>query len=81
MPMIDSQRVNDIQNWRFCGLPAIFGENYIAFNVKTEEELDKAMRAAKHETHKLVFIELSFSCGDCSPALQALSDRVKSIKR
>ena len=71
---------NDIQNWRFHGLPAIFGENSMGLNVKTEGDLEKALRTVKNETQKLIFIELSFPSGDCSPAFQALSDRLKSGK-
>ena len=71
---------NDIQNWRFHGLPAIFGGNSIGLNVKTEGDLEKALRTVKNETQKLIFIELSFPSGDCSPALQAVSERLKSGK-
>lgn len=71
---------NDIQNWRFHGLPAIFGENSIGLNVKTERDLEEALRTAKQETQKLIYIELSFPSGGCSPALQAVSERLKSGK-
>ena len=71
---------NDIQNWRFHDLPDIFGENSIGLNVKTEGDLEQALRTVKNETQKLIFIELSFSSGDCPPALQALSERFKSGK-
>ena len=71
---------NDIQGWRFHGLPYIFGNNSIGLTVKTEGDLEKALRTAKNETRKLIFIELNFPSGDCSPALQAVSDRLKSGK-
>jgi len=40
----------------------------------------QALRTVKEETQKLIFIELNFSSGDCPPALQALSERLKSGK-
>ena len=71
---------NDIQNWRFHSLPAIFGENSIGLDVKTERDLERALRTVKNETQKLIFIELTFPPGECSPALQAVSDKLKSGK-
>lgn len=71
---------NDLQGWRFHDLPAIFGENSIALNVKTEGDLEKALRTARNETQKLIFIELNLPSVECSPALQALSDRLNPVK-
>jgi indolepyruvate decarboxylase len=64
----DDGLYNDIQNWRFHGLPAIFGENSISLNVKTEGDLENALRTLKKETQKLIFIELSFP-SDVHPSL------------
>ena len=69
---------DDIQNWRYHGLPGIFGDNSIALHVQTEGDLQRALLTAKSETRKLIFIEVSLPSGECSPALQALSERLKS---
>lgn len=62
---------NDIQNWRYHALPEVFGGGW-SCEVRTEEELEKALQRARGEKDKLAFIEVHVDPQDCSAALKRL---------
>jgi indolepyruvate decarboxylase len=62
---------NDIQNWRYHGLPEIFGGGW-SCEVRTERELEVALARAQVEREQLAFIEVHVDPEDCSAALKRL---------
>lgn len=70
---------NDIQNWRYHLLPSVFGDHCVCMTAQTEGELEGALEVAEGEKEKLVFIELRFPAGDCSPMVEALSKKFQAM--
>ena len=68
---------NDIQMWKYHELPKIFGDG-ISFYVKTEKDLEKALKEASENRNKLIFIEVNLDRFDCSENLKRLSHILKS---
>jgi TPP-dependent 2-oxoacid decarboxylase len=64
---------NDIQNWRYHGLPALFGGGW-ACEVRTEGELEAALERAGRERDELAFVEIHLDPDDCSEALKRLGE-------
>jgi len=70
----DDGPYNDIQMWRYAGLPAIFstGDQGIGLRVTTEGELQRALTTAGQNPDKLVLIEICLDQMDCSEGLKRL---------
>ena len=47
---------NEIQLWKYCRLPSIFGDA-ISLEVRIEGELESALKAAQDHPEHLVFVE------------------------
>jgi indolepyruvate decarboxylase len=66
---------NDILNWNYHRLPELLGAGR-GFLVKTEEELDQALRAAQRHTESFCLIDVHLDPMDRSPALERLAERL-----
>lgn len=73
-PMQDGP-YNDLQPWRFHRLPDVLGCGR-GFLVRTEKELDDALKAAEKHTESYCLIEVTLDQNDHSPALQRLTQRL-----
>jgi indolepyruvate decarboxylase len=77
--MIHDGPYNDIQNWSYSRLPAVFGgENTISLTIKTEDDLEKALKIAGSVRDTLVFAELCLDPFDCSDTLRGLCGKLKA---
>lgn len=78
-PMLDG-KFNDVAPWQFSRLPELFGAGK-GFEVHTEEELDKALAAARDYKDGFCILDVHLGQYDFSPVLQrmtsALGKRVK----
>ena len=66
---------NDIQNWRYHALPAVFADGPGASwscEVRTEADLEVALERAAREPDALAFVEVHLDPMDCSAALERL---------
>ena len=64
---------NDIQNWRYHRLVEVLGEGFgWGVEVRTEGELEVAVKRASEEKQQLALIEVHLDPMDCSPALRRL---------
>lgn len=70
---------NDVQNWRYHVLPAVFGDNAIGLRVETEGQLEEALDTARNRPGMLILINLCFPPGDCSSSLEALGARFQAM--
>lgn len=70
----DDGPYNDIQMWRYAGLPAVFStdDQGIGLQVTTEGELQRALATAAQNPDKLVLIEICLDKLDCCEGLQRL---------
>jgi TPP-dependent 2-oxoacid decarboxylase len=68
---------NDLQNWNYHKLPAVFGENSIGIKVETEGELENALSIAKKEKDKVIFIEIIIKNNECSDTLLQLAKNLR----
>jgi TPP-dependent 2-oxoacid decarboxylase len=70
----DDGPYNDIQMWRYAGLPAVFstGDQGIGLRVTTEGELQRALTTAAQNQDKLVLIEICLEKLDCCEGLKRL---------
>ncbi len=73
-PMQDGP-YNDVATWRYHRVPDVLGAGR-SFLVKTEDELDQALRAAHAHRDSFVLIEAILDPHDHSPALKRLTGRL-----
>jgi TPP-dependent 2-oxoacid decarboxylase len=66
---------NDLWPWKFHRVPEVLGSG-LGFVIENEEQLDKALRAAKRHTESFCLLEVHLSQSDRSPALQRLAGRM-----
>ncbi len=66
---------NDLWLWNFSRVPEILGAGR-GFEVKTEEQLDQALRAAERWTDGFCLLDVKLEPLDRSPALQRLAERL-----
>ncbi len=71
---------NDIQNWQYGKLSAVF-DGAEGFRVQTEEELEKAIAAALAEKGRPALIEVVLDPRDCSDLLAALCRKVRGLSQ
>jgi len=72
---------NDLQNWKYHELPAVFGSGSIGLEVRTEGDLAKALEIARGESDRLVLVELRVGPLDCSDALARFADKIRKKTR
>lgn len=60
---------NDIQKWNYAELPKMFGKNAWTATVKTEIELEAALKERRQHPHDLALIELILEKMDAPAAL------------
>ena len=66
---------NNIHNWAYHRLPDVLGTGQ-GFEVRTEEELDQALRAAKANTESFSLLNVHLEPLDRSPALDRLTKKL-----
>jgi TPP-dependent 2-oxoacid decarboxylase len=66
---------NDVQPWAYHRLPEIFGAGR-GFLVRTEAELDSALKEAEAHTKSFCLLEVRLDPMDRSPALERLTERL-----
>ena len=78
--LIHDGTYNNIQQWQYHKLPEVFGDNVIALEVKTEEDLEEALDVAKEEQNKLIFINLHLPSNEGSDALTRLGVALRKLQ-
>lgn len=66
---------NDIPNWHYHRLPDLLAGGW-GFEVHTERDLDKALKAALANQDKFSILNVHLDSHDISPALQRLAERM-----
>jgi indolepyruvate decarboxylase len=66
---------NDLLPWAYHRIPEVLGAG-LGFEVKTEEQLDLALRAAEQHTESFCLLDVQLDPFDRSPALQRLTERL-----
>ncbi|MEA5537863.1 thiamine pyrophosphate-binding protein [Limnoraphis robusta Tam1] len=74
--MIHDGSYNDIQPWKYHQLPQVFGES-INCEVRTEGELEDALKKASDHRDRLCFIEVHLDRFDCCQTLARLTQAVR----
>ena len=69
---------NDIPNWNYHRLPDLLGGGW-GFEVKTEGDLDKALKAALENNDSFSLLNIHLDPLDISPALERLAKRLSKI--
>jgi indolepyruvate decarboxylase len=69
---------NDIPEWAFHRLPAVLGAGQ-GWEVRTEDELDAALKAAVANTASFSLLNVHLDKYDRSPALERLANRLSKI--
>ncbi len=69
---------NDIQEWAFHKLPLVFGTG-LGLEVRTEGELDAALKAAVENTSSFSLLNVHLDRYDRSPALERLAERISKM--
>jgi TPP-dependent 2-oxoacid decarboxylase len=78
-PMLDG-KYNDVAPWQFARLPELFGAGK-GFTVRTEEELDQALQAARLYTEGFCILDVQLGQYDFSPVLQRMTEAMgKKVK-
>jgi indolepyruvate decarboxylase len=78
--LIHDGTYNNIQQWQYHKLPEVFGDDVIAIEVKTEVDLEEALKTAKAEEDKLVFINLHLPSNEGSNALTRLGVALRKLQ-
>jgi indolepyruvate decarboxylase len=78
--VIDEGPYNDVNVWKYYSLPEVFGGGW-GREVKTERELEEALKKAKDNPNSLAFIELRLDKLDCSQALKNLGKALRKINK
>jgi TPP-dependent 2-oxoacid decarboxylase len=66
---------NDILPWEYSRIPEVLGRGR-GFIARTDDELDRALRAAKADTAQASIIDVRLDPMDRSPALERLAERL-----
>ena len=69
---------NDILDWKFHKIPDVLGGG-VGFEVRTEEELDRALIAAVEHTESFSILNVHLDPWDKSPALERLAERMSKV--
>ena len=78
-PMLDGG-FNDVSSWRYAHLPELFGAGK-GFEVHTEEDLEKALEAARDYQEGFCILDVHLGQYDFSPVLQRMTDALgKRVK-
>jgi indolepyruvate decarboxylase len=67
---------NDVHEWRFHALPALFGAG-LGFEVRTEDELESALARALEQTDAFSILNVHLEPDDVSPALSRLASGLR----
>ncbi len=67
---------NDIHPWQYHRIPEVLGGGW-GFEVRTEGELEDALRAALANTSSFSLLNVHLDPWDCSPALERLGKRLQ----
>ena len=69
---------NDILDWKFHKIPEVLGGG-VGFEVRIEEELDRALIAALAHTESFSILNVHLDPWDKSPALERLAERMSKM--
>ncbi|MHC5538503.1 thiamine pyrophosphate-dependent enzyme [Singulisphaera rosea] len=69
---------NDIQEWAFHKIPEVFGIG-LGLEVRTEAELDDALKAAVANTSSFSLLNVHLDPYDRSPALERLAEKISKM--
>jgi indolepyruvate decarboxylase len=75
-PMLDGP-FNDINEWDYAALPAVL-RGGVGHRVFTEDDLDRALAAARAETSTFSIIDVHIERHDVTPTLARLTERVRA---
>jgi indolepyruvate decarboxylase len=78
--VIDEGPYNDVNVWKYHLLPEVFGGGW-GCEVKTEAELERALKKAKDNPGSLALIEVWLDKLDCSQALKNLGRALREINK
>lgn len=70
---------NDLQNWKYHQLPQVFGGGW-GCEVRTEAELEVALRHANERRYEMALIEVHLDPMDCSAALKRLGAAIAAAR-
>jgi indolepyruvate decarboxylase len=70
-PMLDGG-FNDVSSWQYARLPELFGAGK-GFEVHTEEDLEKALSAARDYREGFCILDIHLDQYDFSPVLQRMT--------
>ncbi|MFQ5665396.1 MAG: alpha-keto acid decarboxylase family protein [Candidatus Binatia bacterium] len=73
---IQDGRFNDVQLWKYSCIPDVLGAGQ-GFDVRTEDQLDVALDAAREYTEGFSILDVHLDPKDRSPALQRLTASLK----
>ena len=76
-PMLDG-KFNDVSTWQFAHLPDLFGAGK-GWTVRTEDELDQALQAARLYTEGFSILDVQLGQHDFSPVLQRMTGAMGKI--
>ncbi|MFN8623030.1 MAG: thiamine pyrophosphate-binding protein [Chloroflexota bacterium] len=71
-PMLDGP-FNDINAWDYAALPSVL-QGGVGHTVRTEDDLDRALAAARAETGTFSLVHVHLAIGDISPTLRRLTE-------
>jgi TPP-dependent 2-oxoacid decarboxylase len=66
---------NDILPWEYSRIPEVLGAGH-GFKVRTEDQLDEALRSAEADTTRFCVIDACLDPMDRSPALERLAEKL-----
>jgi len=78
--VIQDGSYNDLQPWKYHQLPSIFGNSW-SCEVRTQEELESALKQAKVNTVSASFVEVHLDRLDCSQGLVRLGQALRKINK
>ena len=78
-PMMDGP-YNDVHPWRHVRITEVLGTGK-GFDVRTEDELDAALRCAREHTSSFSLLDVHLDKHDMSPALKRLTDSLRKRVR
>lgn len=78
-PMLDGP-FNDINEWDYAALPKVL-RGGVGHDVRTEEDLDRALAAARATTDTFSILDVHLEVGDISPTLRRLTEHLAARVR
>ncbi len=71
---------NDVNEWDYAALPQVL-RGGVGHAVRTEDELDRALAAARATTDTFTIVDVHLEVGDISPTLRRLTEHLAARVR